>query len=153
MKAYLKYLLIFSLPLFLSFDNPDDRYFEIAKNMEIYSSVFKEVNKYYVEGVEPSDLMKKGIDAMLASLDPYTNYIAEEDIEGFRMMTTGEYGGIGAMIGTRENRVLVLQPYKGFPADKAGLKLGDELLQIDSVSTQGKTSSEVSKLLRGQANT
>ncbi len=145
--------MLFLLPLFLSFDNPDDKYFEIAKNMEIYSSVFKEVNKYYVEGVEPSDMMKKGIDAMLASLDPYTNYIAEEDIEGFRMMTTGEYGGVGAMIGTRDNRVLVLQPYEGFPADKAGLKLGDELLQIDSVLTFGKRSNEISKLLRGQANT
>ncbi len=153
MKGYTKYLALFLLPLFLSFDNPDDKYFEIAKNMEIYSSVFKEINKYYVEGVEPSDLMKKGIDAMLASLDPYTNYIAEEDIEGFRMMTTGEYGGVGAMIGTRDNRVLVLQPYEGFPADKAGLKLGDELLQIDSVPTSGKSSSEISKLLRGQANT
>lgn len=153
MKGSYKYLLLLIIPLFLSFDNPDNKYFEISKNMEIYSSVFKEVNKYYVEGVEPSDLMKTGIDAMLASLDPYTNYIAEEDIEGFRMLTTGEYGGIGAMIGTRKNRVIVLQPYKGFPADKAGIKLGDEILEIDSISTVGKKSDEISKLLRGQANT
>lgn len=155
MKNY-KPILVISLlifPFLFSFEEPDQRHFEIAKNMEIFSSVYREVNKYYVEGAEPGPMMKSGIDAMLKTLDPYTNYIPEEDIEDYRIMTTGEYGGIGAMIGTRKDRVLVLLPYKGFPADKAGLHIGDEITEIDGTDTKGKTSAEISKLLRGQADT
>ena len=122
-KSRLLILLLFIIPLLFSFEEPDERHFEIAKNMEIFSSVYREVNKYYVEGAEPGPMMKSGIDAMLKTLDPYTNYIPEEDIEDYRIMTTGEYGGIGAMIGTRKDRVLVLLPYKGFPADKAGIHI------------------------------
>ena len=156
MKNYKSKLLILCLlivPLLFSFEEPDQRHFEIAKNMEIFSSVYREVNKYYVEGAEPGPMMKSGIDAMLKTLDPYTNYIPEEAIEDYRIMTTGEYGGIGAMIGTRKDRVLVLLPYKGFPADEAGLHIGDEIIVIDGTSTKGKKSDEISKLLRGQANT
>jgi carboxyl-terminal processing protease len=156
MKNYKSKLLILALlflPLLFSFEEPDQRHFEIAKNMEIFGSVYREVNKYYVEGTEPAPLMKAGIDAMLKTLDPYTNYIPEEAIENYRIMTTGEYGGIGAMIGTRKDRVLVLLPYKGFPADKAGLHIGDEITVIDGTNTKGKTSAEISKLLRGQADT
>ena len=146
-------LLLFVIPLLFSFEEPDEKHFQIAKNMEIFSSVFREVNKYYVEGTEAGPMMKAGIDAMLKTLDPYTKYIPEEAIEDYRIMTTGEYGGIGAMIGTRKERVLVLLAYKGFPADKAGLHIGDEILAIDGVSTKGKKSAQISKLLRGQANT
>jgi len=156
MKNYKSKLLFSSLlliPILFSFEQPDERHFEIAKNMEIFSSVYREVNKYYVEGAEPGPMMKSGIDAMLKTLDPYTNYIPEEAIEDYRIMTTGEYGGIGAMIGTRKDRVLVLLPYKGFPADKAGLHIGDEITMIDGIATKGKKSDEISKLLRGQANT
>jgi len=152
-KSKLLFLSLFTIPLLFSFEEPDKKYFEIAKNMEIFSSVFREVNQYYVEGTDPGPMMKSGIDAMLKTLDPYTNYIPEEDIEDFRIMTTGEYGGIGAVIGTRKDRVLVLLPYKGFPADNAGLRIGDEITVIDGTSTKGKTSSEISTLLRGQANT
>ncbi len=154
MKNYKSILLIlFVIPLLFSFEEPDEKHFQIAKNMEIFSSVFREVNKYYVEGTEAGPMMKSGIDAMLKTLDPYTKYIPEEAIEDYRIMTTGEYGGIGAMIGTRKERVLVLLAYKGFPADKAGLHIGDEILVIDGVSTKGKSSAQISKLLRGQANT
>jgi carboxyl-terminal processing protease len=156
MKNYKSKLLFSSLlliPILFSFEQPDERHFEIAKNMEIFSSVYREVNKYYVEGAEPGPMMKSGIDAMLKTLDPYTNYIPEEAIEDYRIMTTGEYGGIGAMIGTRKDRVLVLLPYKDFPADKAGLHIGDEITMIDGIATKGKKSDEISKLLRGQANT
>ncbi|MFK7900202.1 MAG: S41 family peptidase [Cyclobacteriaceae bacterium] len=144
---------ILLLGLLVSFDKPSDRYFQIAKNMEVLSSVYAEVNKVYVDEVNPSDFMKKGIDAMLGSLDPYTNYIPEDDIEDFRFMSTGQYGGIGAIIGNRNGKTLVLMPYEGFPAQKAGLRVADEIIKIDGRSTEGLNTSEVSKLLKGQANT
>lgn len=139
--------------LLFSFKNDSGRFFEIAKNLDIFATLYKEVNTYYVDEVAPSKLMKAGIDAMLKSLDPYTNYIAEDDIEDFRTMTTGQYGGIGANIGKRENKTIVQLPYEGYPAQKAGLLAGDEILKIDGISLERKSAMEVNKLLRGQANT
>ena len=136
-----------------SFSEPGKRYFEIAKNMEVFSSVYSEVNKYYVDEIDPNEMMQKGIEAMLESLDPYTTYISEDRIEDFRFMHTGQYGGIGAMIGTRNNKVTVLMPYEGFPAFKAGLKIGDELVEISGQNVVGKNTNDISKLLKGQANT
>ncbi|SFB72100.1 carboxyl-terminal processing protease [Flexibacter flexilis DSM 6793] len=133
--------------------NPTEKYFEIAKNMDIFATLFKEVNTYYVDEVSPNKLMKTGIDAMLNSLDPYTNYIPEDEIEDYRTMTTGQYGGIGAIIGKRNNKTLVLMPYENFPAQKAGLRIGDEILEIDGVDAAKKNSNDVSKLLKGQAGT
>ncbi|MBC7449903.1 MAG: PDZ domain-containing protein [Cytophagales bacterium] len=130
-----------------------DKYFEISKNMEIFSTVYKEVNMLYVDEINPSKIMTTGIDAMMESLDPYTNYIPEDNIEDFRTQMTGQYGGIGAVIGERNDKVIVLMPYEGFPAHKAGLQIGDELLSVDGVVTTGKNTGEVSKLLRGQAET
>lgn len=138
---------------FLSLDQPGERYFEIAKNLDIFATLFKEVNTYYVDEVNPNRLMKTGIDAMLESLDPYTNYIPEDEIEDFRTMTTGQYGGIGAVIGNRNNKPIILMPYEGFPAHNAGLKVGDQLLEIDGVDVSDKSTSEISKLLKGQYNT
>lgn len=137
----------------LSFDSPNDRYFDIAKNMEVFSSVYAEVNRYYVDEVDPNKLMTTGIEAMLASLDPYTNYIPENKIEDFRFISTGQYGGIGAIIGNRDDKILILMPYEGFPADKAGLKIADEVIEIDGVNVEGKSTSDISELLKGQANT
>ncbi len=136
---------------FVSFDTPNERYFEITKNLDIFSTLFKEVNAYYVDEVSPSQLMKVGIDAMLASLDPYTNYIPEDDIEDYRTMTTGQYGGIGALIGKNNDKNVVIMPYEGFPAHKAGLKIGDEILMVDSIDVSEKTTAEISQLLKGQA--
>jgi carboxyl-terminal processing protease len=130
-----------------------DKYFEIAKNMELFSAVYKEVNLLYVDEVNPSQIMTTGIDAMLESLDPYTNYIPEDKIEDFRTQLTGQYGGIGAMIGERKGKIIILMPYEGFPADKAGIKIGDEIISVDGIVTTSKNSSDVSKLLRGQADT
>ena len=130
-----------------------DKYFEIAKNMEIFSSVYKEVNLLYVDEINPSQFMETGIDAMLASLDPYTNYIPEDKIEDFRTQLTGQYGGIGAVIGERHDKIMILMPYDGFPAQKAGLQIGDEIISVDGIITTSKNSGEVSKLLRGQADT
>ena len=130
-----------------------ERYFEIARNLDIFATLFKEVNTYYVDEVHPSTLIKTGIDAMLASLDPYTNYIPEDEIEDYRTMTTGQYGGIGAVIGKRGNKTLVLMLYEEYPAHQAGLRIGDEITEVDGVDVAGKSSGEVSKLLKGQANT
>ncbi len=138
---------------FFSFNNPNERYFEITRNLDIFSTLFKEVNAYYVDEINPNKLIKTGIDAMLASLDPYTNYIPEDDIEDYRTMTTGQYGGIGAIIGHRNGKNVIMMPYEGFPAHKAGLRIGDELLKVDDVDVVDKNTSEISQLLKGQANT
>lgn len=145
-------VLVLSMTL-LSFDNPSDRFFEISKNMEILSSVYAEVNKYYVDEVDPNTLMETGIDAMLKSLDPYTNYIPEDDIEDFRFISTGQYGGIGSVVGNRDGNVTILLPYEGFPASKAGLKVGDVITHINEIDVQGKGTTDISKLLKGQAGT
>ncbi len=153
-KAFLTVSVLSGLSItFLAFDNPSQRFFDISKNLEIFSSVYNEVNRYYVDDIDPNVIMRKGIDSMLKSLDPYTNYIPEDDIEDFQFISTGQYGGIGSVVGTKNGRVLILMPYKGFPADKAGLKIGDEIVEVDGENVQGKTTSEVSKFLKGQANT
>ena len=132
---------------------PNDKYFEIQKNLDIFATLFKEVNTYYVDEIDPSKLMKTGVDAMLKSLDPYTNYIPEEDLADYRTMTTGQYGGIGATIGNRNGNTLVIMPYEGFPAYKAGLKIGDEIMAINGIALKAKTTTQVSKLLKGAPNT
>ena len=130
-----------------------DKHFEISKNMEIFATVYRDVNNLYVDELNPSKIMTIGIDAMLESLDPYTNYIPEDNIEDFRTQLTGQYGGIGAVIGERNKKVIILMPYENFPANKAGLQIGDEIISVDGVATTGKNTSDVSKLLRGQAET
>jgi carboxyl-terminal processing protease len=142
-----------TLVLLFSFKPDNGRFFDIAKNLDIFATLFKEVNTYYVDEVTPSKLMRSGIDAMLKSLDPYTNYIPEDDIEDFRTMTTGQYGGIGANIGKRaDGKTIVQLPYEGYPAQKAGLLAGDEIVEIDDVNIEKKSATEVNKLLRGAAN-
>lgn len=136
-----------------AFREPAEKYFEVAKSLDIFATLFKEVNAYYVDEVEPEKLVRKGIDAMLESLDPYTDYISEEEMESFRISTTGQYGGVGAMIGVVNKKVVITQPYKGFPAHTNGVKVGDEILSIDGKSVQGKRTSEVSTLLKGQPQT
>jgi len=139
--------------LLVSFRSADnERYFEIAKNLDIFATLFKEVNTYYVDEITPSKMVKTGIDAMLKSLDPYTNYIPEDDIEDFRTLTTGQYGGIGAQVVKRNGKTIVQSAYEGYPAQKAGLLPGDELLTINGISTEKKSNGDISKLLKGQAN-
>ena len=136
----------------LTFSFKDD-FFEVSKNLDIFATLFREVNLYYVDEVQPGQLMKTGIDAMLESLDPYTNYIPEDDIEDARFMTTGQYGGIGALIRTRDGQVVISEPYENSPAAKADLRAGDVVLEIEGRSTKGKTTSDVVKVLKGQPNT
>ncbi len=128
-----------------------DSYFEVSKNLEIFNELYKELNIYYVDETEPGKLMKAGIDAMLSSLDPYTQYIPESDMEDYRFMTTGQYGGIGALIKRKDDRIVVSEPYEGFPAMKAGIWAGDEIVEVDGRRVAGMNTEEVSKLLKGQA--
>lgn len=151
MKAFIAALLIATVSFASS--AYEDSYFEMTKNLDIFYSLFKEINLYYVDDTEPGDLMKKGIDGMLKSLDPYTVYIPESDIEDYRFMTTGQYGGVGALIRTKDDHIVIAEPYKDFPTDKAGLVAGDIILEIDGKSTEGKSTQDVSKVLKGQPGT
>ena len=128
-----------------------DSYFEISKNMEIFAKLFQELNIYYVDETKPGELIKTGIDAMLRSLDPYTVYYPEEKIEDFKFLTTGQYGGIGSLIRKKDDYVMIAEPYEGFPAQKAGLRAGDVVLEVDGQDVKGKTTSEMSGILKGQA--
>ena len=130
-----------------------DNHFEIAKNLDIFTTLYKELNTFYVDETNAGELMKKGIDDMLKSLDPYTKYIPESEIEDFRFQTTGQYGGIGAMITQIGDYVIISEPYENFPAQKSGLMAGDKILEINGISAKGKTTQEVSKALKGQPNT
>ncbi|HPE87410.1 MAG TPA: S41 family peptidase, partial [Bacteroidales bacterium] len=127
--------------------------FEIAKNLEIYADVFRQLNNNYVDEIKPGELSKAAIDALLKTLDPYTVYKSESEIEDFRFMTTGQYGGIGALIQQQGEYVVISEPYKGFPADKAGLKAGDKIASIDGHPTKNRTSDEVSEMLKGEPGT
>jgi carboxyl-terminal processing protease len=132
-----------------SFSFKED-YFELSKNIDIFVTLFREVNMYYVDELQPGTVIKTGIDAMLESLDPYTNFIPEDDIEDARFMTTGQYGGIGALIRTKDDYIVVSEPYENSPAAKADLRAGDVLIEIDGRNTKGKTTSDVVKFLKGQ---
>lgn len=128
-------------------------YFEISKQLDIFTNVFKEVNLYYVDETEPGELMTEAMESMLNSLDPYTSYIPEERVEDFKIQTTGNYGGIGATIRKHQDHLLIAQPYQGFAADKAGLRAGDRILSVDGQSISGKNTSEVSTILKGAPGT
>jgi carboxyl-terminal processing protease len=127
--------------------------FEIGKNIDIFTSVYKELNTYYVDDIDPNKMMRTGIDAMLETCDPYTNYISEAEMEGYKFQVTGNYGGIGAVIRPVDGKVTVISTYAGFPAQKSGLEAGDVLLFIDGKSTSGRNSDEVSDILRGSPGT
>lgn len=144
-------ILLFCSAAFFGFSR-DERNFEISKNLNIYYTMFRELNLFYVDEIDPGDLVKKSMDAMLKSLDPYTTYISESEIEDFKLMTTGEYAGIGALISKHNDEVIIAEPYEGFPAFKAGLKAGDVMLEINGTSTSNKSTDDVSNLLKGQPN-
>ncbi|MDL2309122.1 PDZ domain-containing protein, partial [Bacteroidales bacterium OttesenSCG-928-C03] len=138
---------IFSLS-FISLKAQHD--FEIAKNVDIFISVMKELNSKYAEDISPTDLTKTAVDAMLKSLDPYTIYYPESQIEDFRLMTTGQYGGIGSVIQPHGDNVVISEIFEGSPAAEAGLLAGDIILKINNQSTADKTSDDVSTILKGE---
>ena len=127
-------------------------FFEVAKQIEIFTTLFKELNKNYVDETNPGELMDKAIKGMLASLDPYTVFFNEQDVVKFKINNTGEYTGIGVLITRKEDRLIIKEPYKNFPADKAGLKAGDEIIQIGDVLI-ADFKDDASQLLKGAKNT
>lgn len=127
-----------------------DEYFEISKNLEIFTSLYKELNIYYVDDTKPGTLMKTGIDAMLRSLDPYTVYYPESKIEDAIFMQTGQYGGIGASVGTIDGKITIMETFQGFAAVKAGLKAGDVITKVAGKSVEGKNYEDITDLLMGQ---
>ena len=125
-------------------------FFEIAKQIEIFTTVFKELNMNYVDETNPGDLMDTAIKNMLEDLDPYTVFMNEQDIEAARINNTGDYTGIGATVKTLKDKLVVIEPYKGYPADKAGLKAGDEIIKVGDVVVSD-FSENAGDLLRGAA--
>lgn len=152
---HLRIIFIVLLSSFLlpGLNGQNNNNFEVAKNLDIFTSLYKELNKNYVDELSPGDMMKTGIDAMLESLDPYTVFISEAEVEDFKFITTGQYGGIGALIHKQGEKVVVSEPYEGKPAYKFDLKAGDQIMEIDGIEVTGKNTSEVSTLLKGQPGT
>jgi len=143
-------LFFFGMTLMLNAQNNN---FEISKNLDIFTTLFKELNVNYVDDISPGDLMESGIEAMLEDLDPYTVYIPESRVEDYKLITTGQYGGIGSLIHKQGDYVVISEPYENYPAQKSGLKAGDMITAINGESARGKNSDEVSEILKGQPGT
>lgn len=132
-----------------------DNRFEVSKNLDIFNALVKEAEMFYVDSMDVEKSVRRGIDAMLSGLDPYTEYYPESEMETLKLMTTGEYGGIGSLIRQRNNKggVVIAEPTEGMPAALAGLKAGDRILAIDTIDVSGSTNERVSSLLKGVPNT
>lgn len=129
--------------------NAQGKFFEISKNMEIFANAYREVNHSYVDELDPGKVMARGLDAMLGGLDPFTNYISETEIEGYRIQTDGTYNGMGANGKKMGDYVTITEIYENSPAQKAGLKVGDAILSIEGQSAKGRTEQQVIDFLRG----
>jgi carboxyl-terminal processing protease len=140
---------LFFLVLVLNQLQAQSRYFDISKNLEIFAKAYKEINHSYVDELDPGKLMRQGMDAMLGGLDPFTNYISETDVEGYRIQSDGKYNGVGASGKQIGDYVVITDIYENSPAQKAGLKVGDMLLSIDGQSAKGRTEAQVTSFLRG----
>ena len=147
--------LVFSFLIIFSFSNncKAQHDFEIAKNVDIFVSILKELNAKYADEISPGDLTKTAIDAMLSSLDPYTVYYPESQIEDYKMMTKGQYGGIGALIQQHGEYIVISEPYEDCPAQQAGLMAGDRILSVNKQPMKNRSSSDVSEYLKGQPGT
>ena len=137
--------------LFTGFD--DNKDFETTKNLDIYFNLFKNLNTLYVDKIDPAKMIQTSIDEMLKSLDPYTVYIPESKMEDFKFMTTGEYGGLGASIKDYNGSMIITDVYENYPAQKAGIVPGDIIISIDGKNVEGKTTDQISELLKGQSGT
>lgn len=144
--AFISVVIFISSLVLISSDKED---FEIVKNLDIFYTLFREVNMYYVDETKPGELIKTAIDGMLQSLDPYTMFFPESKIEDFKIMTTGQYGGVGASIRKDNEYAVITELFDNSPSTKAGLKVGDVLIESDGKSLKGKTTSEISDLLKG----
>src|SRR3712207_1466037 len=146
---------VVSVVAFFSFKSGDDRVFRIAKNLDIFNAIVKELDMFYVDTINPDKTVREGIDNMLFSLDPYTEYFPEEDQSELEQMVKGSFGGIGSLItyNTKLKRSMIAEPFEGTPAAKPGLKAGDILMEIDGEDLAGKDNAQVSQMLRGQVGT
>ena len=136
----------------LAFTVPTNRYFELTKNLEIFTNIYKHLNMYYVDDVDPSKMIKVGIESMLKECDPYTNYFSETQIETFRFMSEGKFNGIGIQVRDIDGTMTISDIYEQSPADKAGLKMGDKLISIDQKNVAGKSAEDILAILQGSAN-
>lgn len=154
-KRKRRYPIVLALLLIglLTGSQQQDKYFKLNKNLEIFADILEELDRYYVDDIDPDVTVKKGIDAMLGSLDLYTNFLSEEALENLQTFTAGEYGGIGAAIGARQGKTLVTMLYKGRPAHRGGLLVGDEIIQINGEDMTGQPTAHVSSLLKGMPDT
>ena len=132
-------------------NNNEDKSFELSKNLEIFSSAYRTLHTTYVDDIQSGDLIKTAIDAMLAKLDPYTNFFPESDMEDVKMQMLGQYGGIGALIHQKDDKVYISEPFEGMPAYEAGLRAGDVILEVNGMNAKDKTSEQITNVLRGQA--
>ncbi len=142
---------IFNITSFYRANAQTDRSFELSKNLEIFSSVYKMLYNTYVDDINEGDLIKTAIDAMTAKLDPYTNYYPESDMEDVKLQMLGEYGGVGALIHTKNSQTIITEPFEGLPAYEAGIRAGDIILEVNGQSTKNKNNDQVREFLRGQA--
>ncbi|MCS7028679.1 MAG: S41 family peptidase [Bacteroidia bacterium] len=147
------FILIGSVGYISILDKTHDNYFQISKNIDIFGKIYRQVNEHYVDEIEPNEFIRIGIDAMLKSLDPYTTYIPQNEIEDYQFLTTGQYGGIGAVIGQRDKKIIITEPYENSPSHKNDIRVGDEILEVNGKSTEGLKTEEVRNMLRGQAGT
>ena len=154
-KGVTLFLILGLAPLAANAQKDEDHNFDIAKNLEVFHDIVTELDRFYVDTINPSKTIEAGIQAMLRGIDPYTEYYPEKDVNDLKMITTGKYAGIGAIIRQYTNRdyVYIDEPYENMPAARAGLKAGDEILSINGESMKGKASSYVSDHLRGEADT
>lgn len=132
---------------------PPDSDFKIVKNLDLFFSAFRELKLFYVDDIDPDKIIKNGVNGMISELDPYTEFMTEEEAKDFDEAATGEYGGIGSLIQKSDDYTKISEVYKGFPADKAGLVAGDVMIGIDGISLKGKSTEEVSNMLKGQKGT
>ena len=139
---------------FLSYSFVEDYYFEVGKNLDIYTTLFRDVNIYYVDSIQPGELMKKGIDAMLSTLDPYTVYIPESEIEDYKMThISAEYGGIGALVHQRNGEIEISEVYDGFPAQKNDVRIGDKIISVNGNTATNRTVDNITEYMKGQKGT
>ncbi|MGE5944554.1 MAG: S41 family peptidase [Flavobacteriales bacterium] len=155
MKQLLKKSIIIpvlAVVIFFSTTSFKNDFFEIAKQLEIFTTLFKELNMNYVDETNPGELMDKAIKSMLADLDPYTNFMNEQDVEAARINNTGDYTGVGAKVKTLKDKLVIIEPYKDYPADKAGLKAGDEIIKVGNALV-ADYKEDAGDLLKGSPDT
>lgn len=147
--------LILALALLMPAHAQNEHSFSVSKNLDIFNSIYRQLDLFYVDSLEADKIVRVGIDAMLNELDPYTSYYPEEDMQDLKMMTTGKYGGVGSIIRQRKDStgVIIFEPYPDMPAAEVGLQVGDLMLEIDGKSLKGQNTSEVSEQLRGEPGT